>query len=381
MLPQGLVSETGLYRSSRRLSAVGATVVLLFASALNISEAVAQGSESAPVRVARQNLPAVVTVVALDSHDQPLSLGSGFFISRAGVIATNMHVIQGALRVVIRWREQTGSANRIVSFDPKYDLVTLQSSFTSTPSILLGDSDSVTIGQDIIALGNPQGLEGTVSTGIVSGIRDLDGAKLLQITAPISPGSSGGPVFDNQGRVVGVATATLAKGQNLNFALPSNLLKTLPPSAIDLAAARLSPSQPTKSQDVLTVTNVIEQFINLHGAIYDSSMQMLSDTLDRLTVSLLNKSEHTIADPVLLVIIKSPTGDVLTFHLNNLKEVVIPPGLAKQVSLTAYAAGYGELRGGFDASKFRKGSYEIRILDFRIVSHGSGAVEQLFRKR
>lgn len=352
------------YLVSTALSAALAILLLLCTS-----EAAAQRAESPAARIARDNLPAVVTLIALDRNDQPLKLGSGFFISRTGVVATNAHVVEGASRVVVRWRDQSGTAHRVVSFNPQYDLITLQTSFPSTPEVALGDSDAVTIGEDVIALGSPQGLEGTVSTGILSGIRDLDGTRFLQITAPISPGSSGGPIFNIRGHVVGIATAILAKGQNLNFALPSNLLRNLPPSVISFATVRRPPPDTTKTEnlrDLITITNVIEKY---------ATGRWLA--LGSLTVSLLNKSDYTVGDPVLLVIVKARTGEILNFHLNHLKDVVIPPGLAKQVSLQAFAEGYGE----FTGSQFLKGQYEIRVLDFRILRRGGGVAEQLFEPK
>src|SRR2546430_10073901 len=131
------------YLASDALSTALAIVLLLCAS-----EAAAQRPESPAARIARDNLPAVVTLVALDSNDQPLKLGSGFFVSRSGVVATNAHVVEGATRIVVRWRDQSGAAQRVLSFNPKYDLVTLQTSFPSTPAtpaVALGDSDAVTI--------------------------------------------------------------------------------------------------------------------------------------------------------------------------------------------------------------------------------------------
>src|SRR4029434_8957924 len=168
----------------------------------------AAAQESVAAQIARENLQAVVTLVALDDHDQTLALGSGFFITRDGVLVTNAHVVGGAAKIIVRWRGRTGTAVRILTFTRKYDLVTVQTSFDETPIVKLADSDAVIVGQDVIVLGSPQGLEGTVSTGIVGGLRTLGSARLLQITAPISPGSSGGPVFDAAGRVIGVATAT-----------------------------------------------------------------------------------------------------------------------------------------------------------------------------
>src|SRR5262245_40485825 len=157
---------------------------------------VAFAHESVTERIARENLTVVVRHADIDVHDMPLAIGSGFFIARDGVLVTNAHVVGGAAKINVRWRGRTGTAVRILNFARKHDLVTLQTSFDSTPAVSLADSDKVVVGQDVVVLGSPQGLEGTVSTGIVGGLRIMSAVRLLQITAPISPGSSGGPAFD-----------------------------------------------------------------------------------------------------------------------------------------------------------------------------------------
>jgi len=318
----------------------------------------ALAQESAAARVARENLPAVVTLIAVDDNDQPLALGSGFFITRDGVVVTNAHVVGGAAKVLLRWRGQSGIALKLVNFSRKHDLVTLQTSFTSTPGVSLGDSDAVTVGQDVVVLGNPHGLEGTVSTGIVGGLRTLNSTKFLQITAPISPGSSGGPVFDAHGRVIGIATATSARGQNLNFALPVNLLRELPPSTLTFAAAKpaaVDLREIDHSKDLVFFNNVIEEF----GVFAEGS------TLASLTASIQNKTNDTIADVRVLVVVKNPRGDVLDFHLRDIKGAVIPPGLAKQVSIPILTKGFRTWGAGSD---YVRGTYEIRLLDYKIVA-------------
>src|SRR5207245_6657549 len=107
-------------------------------------------------------------------------------------------------------------------------------------------SDAVQVGESVYAGGKPVGLEGTFSPGIGSSIREVGTDKLLQITAPISPGSSGGPVLNEKGEVIGVSVATFRGGQNLNFAIPSNYLKTLLGKAGP--AKPLVQAKPTKAQ-------------------------------------------------------------------------------------------------------------------------------------
>jgi Trypsin-like peptidase domain len=349
----------------------GLIVGLALATALLASHSAGHAQESSTARIARENLPAVVTLVAVDAHDQPLALGSGFFITRDGVLVTNAHVVGGAARIIVRWRGRTGTAVRILNFGRKYDLVTLQTSFDATPAVSLADSDKVIVGQDVIVLGSPQGLEGTVSTGIVGGLRTMGSAKLLQITAPISPGSSGGPVFDAAGRVIGIATATSARGQNLNFALPVNLLRELPPAAIAFSAvspAALDLRESDRLKDLVYFNNIIEEF----GILAEGT------TLASLTASLQNRTSETIADVSILVIIKNPRGDVLDFHLRDFKGTVIPPGLAKQVSIPILTRGFRTWGAGAD---YVRGTYEIRLLDYRVINSRSGTAEDPFRRR
>ena len=356
--------------SSSRPTRAG-LILGLALSLLPASPSAVLAQESATARIARENLPAVVTLVAVDEHNQPLALGSGFFITRDGVLGTNAHVVGGAAKVIVRWRGRTGTAVKILNFVRKYDLVTVQTSFDETPSVRLADSDAVIIGQDVIVLGSPQGLEGTVSTGIVGGLRTLGNAKLLQITAPISPGSSGGPVFDAAGRVIGIATATSSRGQNLNFALPVNLLRELPPAAITFSAAKPAAADVRESnhlKDLVYFNNIIEEF----GVLTEGT------TLASLTASLQNRTTETIADVSILVVIKNPRGEILDFHMRDFKGTVIPPGLAKQVSIPILTRGFRTWGAGAD---YVRGTYEIRLLDYRVVSSRSGAAEDPLRRR
>lgn len=342
--------------SARRVGvAAGLALAGMLSAAL---PAAAQDQETVAAKIARENLPSVVTLIALDERDQPLALGSGFFITRDGVIVTNAHVVTSANRVLVRWRGQNGAAVKILNFARKYDLVTIQTSFTSTPTVLLADSDAAAAGQDVIVLGSPQGLEGTVSTGIIGGIRTIAGARYLQITAPISPGSSGGPVFNSQGRVIAISTATSAKGQNLNFALPVNLLRDVPPASIAFTAVKPEPfdlRDGDRLKDLVYFNNIIEEF----GAFTEGS------TLNSLTASLQNRTSDTISDIRVLVVVKSPRGEVLDFHLRDFKGTVIPPGLAKQVAIPISTRGFRTWGTGID---YDRGSYEIRLLDYKVVS-------------
>ena len=174
-------------------------------------------------------------------HAKGGSTGSGFFVG-PNQIATNYHVIEDILNeYTIRGAKLVGkddiyAIEDVVSFDKKKDLAIVKvsevkSTGVEVPALTLGDSDAVQIGEKIYVAGNPQGLEGTFSDGIISAIRgDSTDDKLFQMTAPISQGSSGGPVLNEKGEVIGVSVATLSDGQNLNFAIPVNYLKALMPT-------------------------------------------------------------------------------------------------------------------------------------------------------
>ena len=197
----------------------GAILVLLGTSAVQ-----AQSVQE----IAKRAFGSTVLLVMEDANGQPLSLGSGFFV-RDGEIASNLHVVEGAASGYAKLAGQNTKyeVEGVTAVDPERDLVVLDISGARASALTLGSSDAVQVGEPVYAVGNPQGLEGTFSQGIISSIREVGADKLLQITAPISPGSSGGPVLNGKGQVIGVSVATFRGGQNLNFAIPSKYLKTL----------------------------------------------------------------------------------------------------------------------------------------------------------
>lgn len=157
------------------------------------------------------------------------SIGTGFIISKDGLIATNYHVISKSKRLSVRFNNGRTYGNvKLLEFDPVKDLAIIKVNASGLNPVKLGNSDSLQIGQRIVTIGNPLGLEHTVSDGLISSIRDVkEGHKVLQISVPLSNGSSGGPIFNLNGEVVGVAVGAYAGGQNLNFAVPINYLKPL----------------------------------------------------------------------------------------------------------------------------------------------------------
>ena len=179
-------------------------------------------------QIAEKALAATVYLEMQDSNGLPLGFGSGFFV-RDNLIATNYHVIEGAARGTAKLVGQfsTYTIEGVTATDKTNDLALLKVTVSGIKPLPLGNSSDVKIGETVYVAGNPKGLEGTFSNGIISSRRDKYTKERLQMTAPISPGSSGGPVLNSKGEVIGVSFMTLVGGQNLNFAIPSRYLTEL----------------------------------------------------------------------------------------------------------------------------------------------------------
>ena len=210
-------------------------------------------TKAKPAReVAEKTFPSVVILVMQDSHGQPTSLGSGFFV-KEDVIATNLHVIKGAQSgyVKIVGKKPKYDIAGFVAVDRRSDLVLLKVQKVKAPTLVLADGNNVAVGDEVYAVGNPQGLEGTFSKGIVSSMRKVGEDSLLQITAPISPGSSGGPLLNAEGEVVGVTVATFKGGQNLNFAIPISYLSRLLPNIKPLTELPVNETSKKRRKSIL----------------------------------------------------------------------------------------------------------------------------------
>ena len=199
---------------------IGVVVVLLCPTTI----APAQTAE----QIAEKALAATVYLEMQDKNGRILGFGSGFFV-KENLIATNFHVVEGAAQGTAKLvgKYTTYTIEGITATDETNDLVLLKVTVYGIKPLPLGDSDDVRIGATVYVAGNPKGLEGTFSDGIISSRRDRYTQERLQMTAPISPGSSGGPVLNRRGEVIGVSFMTIEGGQNLNFAIPSRYLRGL----------------------------------------------------------------------------------------------------------------------------------------------------------
>lgn len=328
---------------------IASAALVLILGAISASAQTAQ-------EIAKKAFRSTVLLVMEDANGRPLSLGSGFLV-RAGEIATNLHVIEGAARGYAKPVGQKAKYDiqGVTAIDARRDLVILKIFGPLAVSLTLGNSDVVEVGEAVYAVGNPQGLEGTFSQGIVSSIRDVGGDKLLQITAAISPGSSGGPVLNGRAEVIGVSVATFKAGQNLNFAIPSNYLtaliaKTGP--ARPLAQATPSKAQPSLLADLggRSSEGVVAAQLawDLPGNKFSGSYSF----------SLRNQLRESVKNVYCLIVFRDSQGAAIDVDFVGYTGV-IPAGLAKRTESRVHGS-IGVL------TNWRESAVEFRILDFEI---------------
>jgi cytochrome c-type biogenesis protein CcmH/NrfG len=197
--------------------------------------------------VYEQAAKSTVVVLNIDNNGKNHSMGSGVVFSD-GYVVTNCHVIKGASSIAIRIEDKEFPATLKYS-DWDRDICSLSIANLRSSPIFLGNTKTLKVGAKVYAIGAPKGLELTLSDGIVSSLREVDGGRYIQTTAAISPGSSGGGLFDENGALVGLTTFYLAEGQNLNFAVPVEWVNELP-------------KRSTKTD---TVTKPVTQWMNESG--------------------------------------------------------------------------------------------------------------------
>jgi serine protease Do len=191
--------------------------------------------------------PSVVSIssVTLDPSDGNNRIdfvwGSGFIVSDDGLVLTNSHVVFGHQAIIVTMGDGRQVEPKLIGADPIYDLAVLRIPVTGkeNPKVILGNSDSVRIGEDVAAIGNPLELEQSLTRGVVSGLNRFvpDSPMsltlpLIQTDAPINPGNSGGPLFNRCGEVIGITTSMAADAQNIGFAVPINIAKQVIPELV-----------------------------------------------------------------------------------------------------------------------------------------------------
>lgn len=321
---------------------ISRTVLLLIVSFYLINYALAESSR----HIAEKTFPSTVMLIMYDKNGSQASLGSGFFVSE-DIVATNLHVIKeasGGIAKIIG-KKQKYDILGYVALNHQMDLVLLKIQNVTAPVLSLEDSNDLAIGDEVYAVGNPQGLEGTFSKGIISGIRDIGQEKLLQITAPISHGSSGGPILNEHGKVIGIAVLQHKDGQNLNFAIPVSYLSKL-----------MREIKPVKELDSLKKNRSV--FDNLTGG---SDIPVIAKDFmwDKYSTKFYYTIQNKLKVPVKeirgIVILYNEKNEPIDFGTISFPGI-IPGGLAKTLE------GKVPLRHIKQQTK----RTEIRILDFRV---------------
>jgi serine protease Do len=196
------------------------------------------GAEATITRAVQQVSPAVVLV------ETGRGSGSGVIVRPEGVILTNAHVVAQAQAVTVTLADGRRLPGTIIGRDPSVDVAVVRVPLTNAQVAPLGDSDRLVVGQTAIAIGNPLGFERTVTVGVVSALnRSLRGSTLeplIQTDAAISPGNSGGPLLDSQGRVIGINTAVIRVegAEGLGFAVPINLARDVANQLLETGRVR-----------------------------------------------------------------------------------------------------------------------------------------------
>ncbi len=195
--------------------------------------------------------PAVASIgVRIKSRDEQQAFpmagaGSGIVIAPDGYVLTNSHVVSGAESVEVKFRDGVTHHASLVGEDPPTDLAVIRVEGSGLPYAAVGDSGKLRAGQVVIAIGNPLGFDSTVSIGVVSALgralRSRDGRlieNIIQHTAPLNPGNSGGPLVDSRGHLIGINTAIIAMAQGIGFAIPSNTANWVVPQLITQGRVR-----------------------------------------------------------------------------------------------------------------------------------------------
>ena len=290
----------------------------------------------------------IVLIVSYDKNQTPLGMGSGFYF-RDNLIATNYHVIENASSFLIKniGKQSKFSEVKVRSYSVNLDIAILEVKDKSKPLNLI--SEPAQIGEKVIAIGNPQGLEGTISTGIISGIREIESFKIYQLTAPISPGSSGGPIMNEKGEVIGLATFTIKESQNLNFAMPADLLISLENKTMSWEPVSSNTELYRKSNEGIQLA-----YFKKDGSEFYEH------------ISFKNTTQYTIGNLVAIVIYKNMNGTMLDFQLIETHEI-IPAGFTKMIKVRSFDQDQNFKYYKSEGYYYEKFDIEMRVLTYDIL--------------
>ncbi|MDQ7095755.1 cell wall-binding repeat-containing protein [Desulfosporosinus sp. PR] len=219
-----------------------------------------------PTQISKLVSPSVLYIETYDSSGKAYGSGSGFVVDSNGKIVTNYHVIEGASSAKVYLANGTEyDVDKVFAFDKDRDIAILGINASGLSPVTLGDSSSVSTGDKIYTIGSPEGFENSLSDGLISSSsRTISHQKFIQITAPISSGSSGGVLLDEKGRVIGITTASIEDSQDLNFAIPINDLKGFLTQDINKNLSNLE-EVPTNFADLQNYLNNNFGTLNIEG--------------------------------------------------------------------------------------------------------------------
>ncbi|NBR07130.1 MAG: serine protease [Planctomycetes bacterium] len=181
-----------------------------------------QAIEGETEAIAKKTKPSIVVIKSKGRSDGKEALGTGFFISKDGLLATNYHVIGEGKKITLETADgKEIDISSVYAFDRENDLAILKAINPSGSFLQISDSTTFQDGTSVVAVGNPQGLKHSVVSGVISGKREIDGREMLQVAIPIEPGNSGGPIVNLEGKVLGILTikSRFQKSPPLNFRL------------------------------------------------------------------------------------------------------------------------------------------------------------------
>ena len=244
----GSIERTGAIRRTLASLAVSTLAALLFAACTTTAAPLGSGCNDPLPELFERASPSVVMITGQSINPYRLQdrvtrvLGSGFIIDSKGLILTNSHVVYGLQSLTVTLDDGAIVQARLVGADPIFDVAVIEIAKPkqgTLPVARLGNSDRLRPGEEVVAIGNPLGLDQTITRGIVSGINRILpetplslSEPLIQTDTPINPGNSGGPLLNRCGEVIGINTAILPDAQNIGFAVPINLAKSILPGLI-----------------------------------------------------------------------------------------------------------------------------------------------------
>ncbi len=231
------------------------------------------GKPLTPSEVFQKATPSIVAIDCNGPAATKIGGATGFIVSENGRIVTNVHVIEPCTSLTVRLSNSDAyDATYVLETDQRRDIAVIRIKAVGLPALPLGDSNDLKVGEPVYSIGNPSGLQNTLQEGIVSGFREMPGFRVVQVSAHLNPGNSGGPILNSHGEVVAVAAAKVDNAESLGFAIPVNYVKGLIDGSTEVAfptfAAALKQGSATQARDLLVRSDEIlttAQSIDLRG--------------------------------------------------------------------------------------------------------------------